>query len=41
MMVRSLKISEIMKHVICKLLKIKLGLKDEEIIDILGSGVMS
>lgn len=30
-----------MKHVICKLLKIKLGLTDEEIIDILGSGVMS
>lgn len=30
-----------MKHVICKLLKIKLGLKDEEIIEILGSGVMS
>ena len=30
-----------MKHVICKLLKIKLGLKDEEIIDILESGVMS
>ena len=30
-----------MKLVICKLLNIKLGLKDEEIIDILGSGVMS